>query len=135
MAKNSKKNPKKREIKKLEKKKFNKYTIYLGTFVLIVILLLVIYYSSFIQDSKEPERFQEIQTPSITGPEIVAKGFCKRDSECFITTCKDTQIKDCVNTTQLTDYHENCKSYSYWVVEQQDPSECACIQNLCKTIK
>ena len=135
MAKKAKKTSEKKVIKKLEKKKINKYNIYLGTFVLIIILMIIIYYSSFIQISKELEGYQENQIPMITTPsQIVVGGFCKRDSECFITTCKDSQIKDCVNTTQLTDYNKNCKTYSDWIVEKQDPSKCACIQNSCKMV-
>ncbi len=134
MPKKSKKTPKKKVIKKLEKKKINKYNIYLGTFVLIIILMIIVYYSSFIQIIKEPEIFQETQTLTITTPSEIVGGFCKRDSECFITQCKDNE-KDCVNTTQLTDYSKNCKTYSDWIVGTQNISKCACIQNSCTMIK
>jgi len=135
MVKKYKETRKKKVIKELEKEEINKHIIFLGTFILIITLILIVFYSSFIQIRKESEKYQGIQTPIITEPKSVVGGFCKRDSECFITTCRDSQIKDCVNTTQLTDYHENCKIYSDWIVEMQDPSECACIQNVCKTMK
>lgn len=124
----------KKKVKKIEKEKVNKYTIFLGTFVLIIILMLVVYYSSFIQVSEDFDSYKKAQPQTIIGPETITGGFCKRDSECFITTCKDSQIKDCVNTTQLTDYNKNCKTYSDWIVEKQDPSKCACIQNSCKMV-
>jgi len=131
LAKRYKKTSKKRETKKLDK--VNKYTVFLGTFVLMIILMLVVYYSNFIQISKEPESYQEIQKPTIT-TEMAIGGSCKRDSECFITYCKDSQTKGCVNTTQLSTYSKNCKTYSDWIIEVRDPSKCACIQNSCTMI-
>lgn len=121
-----------KRTKKIEKKRVNKYTALLGTFALIIILLLVFYYSSFIQASKEPERYQEIQTPTTTETEtiVAVEGNCKRDSECFITYCINSE-KDCVNTTQLTDYNKKCRSYSEWKVDKQDASKCGCVQNSC----
>lgn len=125
----------KKEIKEIKEEKVNKYTAFLGTFMFIVILFLIVYYSNFFQTSIEPARgYQETQTPITTESKILG-GSCKRDSECFITTCKDTQTKDCLNTTQITDYYKNCKTYSDWIVEKQDISKCACVQNVCKMLR
>lgn len=124
----------KEKVKKIEKEKVNKHTVFLGTFVLIIILFLIAFYSSFIQISKESETYKETQTPTtIPGYETVSGGICERDSQCFITYCRGNP-EDCVNTTQLSDYSKNCKTYSDWIVEKQDPSKCACIQNFCKMI-
>ncbi len=139
MAKKSKIIPQKKQIKKLEKKKFNKYNIYLGTFSLIIILILIVFYSSFNQMIKEQEveKNKEIRTPitTTTFETSMLGGFCKRDSQCFITTCKESKVKDCINTTQLTDYHKKCETYSDWIIERQDSSKCGCVQNACKMLK
>lgn len=64
----------------------------------------------------------------------VAYDACQISSQCFITYCKG-QEKRCVNTTTFSDYSKNCMSYSDWVVETQDTSECACVSNVCKMLK
>ena len=120
------------KLKKKKEKRINKYTVYLGTFVLIVILILVIYYSRFVQINKKIENQEEILLPKTEL--TIEKGFCKKNSECFITYCKGSE-KDCVNTTQLSIYSKNCKTYSDWVVEKQDFSRCSCIRNFCTMIK
>ncbi|NIO44671.1 MAG: hypothetical protein GTN36_03915 [Candidatus Aenigmarchaeota archaeon] len=126
---------KKKEIKKVEEKRINRTTIFLATFVLIIILILVVFYSSFIQVITEPGRDSiRTQPDTIIKPETMLKGeFCERDSHCFITYCKGGS-EECVNTTKLSDYSKNCKTYSDWVIERQDSSKCACVQNACKII-
>ena len=124
----------KKKVKKIEKEKVNKYTIFLGTFVLIIILFLIVFYSSFIQISRKSEKYHRETQPQITsGYEIVSGGICERDSQCFITYCRGNP-EDCVNTTQLSDYSKNCKASSDWIIEMQDSSKCACVQNVCKMI-
>jgi hypothetical protein len=59
---------------------------------------------------------------------------CQTNSQCFITYCKG-QEKRCVNTTSFSSYSKNCQSYSDWVMETQDASECACIDSVCKMLK
>ncbi len=133
MARKNKKISSKKEVKKLEKSKPNKNTVFLGTFALIIILILIVYYSGFIQVVGGPETTQETQTPTTTETELISEGGCNRDTECFVTYCEGSE-QDCVNTTQLSGYSENCESYSDWKIEMQDFSKCACVQGSCKMI-
>ena len=118
------------------KTKVNKYNVFLAAFALIIVFLLLIFYSSLVKIAQTNEQRQETIAPTaITESKTPTGGFCKTNSSCFITACKDSQTDDCVNTTLLSGYSKNCKSYSDWIIKNQDSSRCACIDNACKMIK
>lgn len=98
--------------------------------VIAIIIFLTVIALNMHTTSEIQNMEKEIIIPSITPQTVQTGGLCKRDTECFITSCKD-QIESCVNTTQLTFYSKNCKTYSDWIVGKQDISRCNCIQNTC----
>lgn len=120
------------------KKKPSRHNFYLLLLVIAIFLSFIVYYFNFFQQqpqANEPTSQNQV-TPTEKGttPINVPGGGCTKDSQCFITFCKD-QTEDCVNTTQLSSYSKNCKTYSDWVIEKQDTSRCACVQNACTMIK
>ncbi len=117
-----------RRVKK--EKKTSGYNLPLLLIALIAIVLISIYY---FQLSKTGNNFQTTETTEQSRTQTIVTssgGSCSRDNQCFVTHCKD-HAKSCVNTTQLTYYSENCDRYIDWIVDQQDPSACACVQNVC----
>lgn len=125
----------KTQNKNIEKKTINKYNLYAAAFALLVVILLLVYYVGFLNPRSYENQIQQTQTTAtIEEPKIATGGSCKTNAGCFITTCKDMKTDDCVNTTQLSDYSKNCKSYADWVIKRQDTSRCACVQNICKMI-
>lgn len=131
----------KKKTKKVRKtkniKKINKYNVHAAIFSLIVVMLLLFYYSglSSVKPSENVQREDKITAPKTeTVPQIIVTGgSCKRNSECFLTHCKGYS-QNCINTVQLSTYSKNCKTYSDWVTDRQDYSKCACVQNVCKMI-
>ena len=122
-----------KRVKRSKKTKSN--NIYLPIIVLIAIVFVLAFY--YFNSAKGFQFSEENRNtnPLTQGTRISIGGFCKADSECFITYCKG-QSRDCINSTQMATYSNNCKSYSDWVVENnQDPSVCSCIQNACTMIK
>lgn len=124
--------------RKITSKKTNRHNFYLLLFVIAILLFFIIYYFNFFQQPQNniPPTTQNQatttgQTPTQTN---VVGGSCSKNSECFITFCKD-QKEDCINTTQLSSYGKSCKTYSDWVIEKQDTSRCSCVQNACTMIK
>lgn len=119
-------------------KKTNRHNFYLLLFVLVIFLSFIVYYFNFFQQQPQANgptsQNQVTPTQQGTTPINVPGGGCTKDSQCFITFCKD-QTEDCINTTQLSSYSKNCKTYSDWVIEKQDISRCACVQNACTMIK
>jgi len=119
------------------KKKPSRHNFYLLLLVVAIFLSFVVYYFNFFQQPQNNEPTPQNQvtpTQQVTTPINVPGGSCNKDSQCFMTFCKD-QTEDCVNTTQLSSYSKNCKTYSDWVVEKQDTSRCSCVQNACTMIK
>jgi len=111
------------------KKKKTSSSIYLFIAVIAIIIFLAVIAFNLYTTSEIQNMGNEI-TPS-TNPETVqTNGFCKIDSECFITSCRD-QTESCVNVTQLTFYSKNCKTYSDWIIGKQDVSRCGCVQKSC----
>jgi flagellar basal body-associated protein FliL len=121
----------------IKPKKTNRHNFYLLLLVLVIFLSFIVYYFNFFQQPQANEPTSQNQvapTQQVTTPINVPGGGCTKDSQCFITFCKD-QTEDCVNTSQLSYYSKNCKTYSDWVIEKQDTSRCACFQNACTMIK
>jgi hypothetical protein len=122
----------KRSIKK-EAKKTNRYGLLLLSIALIAILAMFVYCFQFFKSNNNYVQVPGLpQQPGI-GVETSVSGSCSKNNQCFITHCKG-QVKSCVNTTQLTYYSKNCNNYLDWVVDQQDSSVCACVQNACKML-
>lgn len=113
--------------KKTEKKK--SISIYLVVAVIAIIIILAVIAFNLNTSSEIQNIGNEIPTSANPGT-VQTGGFCKIDSECFITSCKG-QTESCVNTTQLTFYSRNCNTYSDWIIGKQDVSRCSCIQNAC----
>jgi hypothetical protein len=121
--------------KKITPKKTNRHNLYLLLIVIAIFLSFIIYYFNFFKQQTQANgptsQNQVTPTQQVTNPINVPGGGCTKDSQCFMTFCKD-QTEDCVNITQLSSYSKNCKTYSDWVVEnKQDYSRCACVQNAC----
>lgn len=76
---------------------------------------------------------QEEQTRT---PEIGATYSCKRNTECFLASCKDTpSVVECVNAVVQETYGtDNCGSYVN-VNVVQDLTKCICVEGLCKLIR
>lgn len=130
----------KKKTKNIRKnKKINKYNVYAAIFSLVIVVLLLFYYSSLsnVKPSENVQKGDQITVPKTeTLPQIIVTGGnCKRNSECFVSYCKG-QSKDCINSTQTAAYSKTiCKTYSDWIIEnKQDYSKCACVQNVCKMI-
>lgn len=131
----------KKKIKKVRKnrvqiKKVN-YSFYIVFFVVLAFVLVIVYIFGNFGNPTYGGTSNENQATNNPQTETRASigGFCKINSECFITYCKG-QSRDCINSTQMATYSQNCKSYSDWVVENnQDPSVCSCIQNACTLLK
>jgi hypothetical protein len=120
----------------VKNKKVN-YSLYIAFFVVLAIVLAVVYIFSNVGNPNYGGTSNENQATNSpqTGTRTSIGGFCKLNSECFVTYCKG-QSRDCINSTQMATYSQNCKSYSDWVVEnKQDYSVCSCVQNACTLLK
>ena len=118
---------------KAKKPRFNPIIIVILA-VLVIIALGVAFYSPKTPGAQIHDE-QDEQQPTFPGAPVTSavEGICQKNNQCFITYCKD-EAKRCVNTTQLTGYSSNCKTYSDWVTDVQDYSKCACVQNVCKML-
>ena len=125
---------KRKTNRRVATKKTSKNSSYLAIIVVIIVFVFAIYYFSFNKGSQQQPYQQTGETPSTAGSEIVTGGLCKKNSECFMTYCKG-QAENCVNTTQLSFYSRNCKTYSDWIIENQDFSKCSCVQNACMIVR
>jgi len=110
-------------------KKKTSSSMYLIIAVIAIIIFLAVIALNLYNNSEIQNMGNEI-TPSIAPETVQTGGFCKSDTECFITSCKG-QVESCINVTQLTFYSKNCKTYSDWIVGKQDISRCSCIQKAC----
>ena len=133
------KKTKRAKHKRTKQKKTNRHNLYLGIVALIIVISLFVYYFNFIQGQQyyyDNEQKEIPGTTTITEEQrkMTTGGFCKKNSECFLTYCKG-KTENCINTTQLSVYSRNCKSYSDWVLEEQDFSRCACVQNACALLE
>ena len=72
-------------------------------------------------------------TPPIVSGITQSGGSCKRNSECFVVSCKSGGALECVNTIQMESYYQKCEGWWDVKVENQDPSKCSCIENNCRT--
>ena len=116
--------------KKVEKKSsFNWIAV---AAVLAIVLLGGVYYMNSLMTPNVNDNGGQNPLSVISGDvsNTVSSGSCRTNSQCYITHCKGQEIS-CVNVTQLSKYSSRCDNYLDWIVDKQDSTECACVQNSC----
>jgi len=116
-------------VRKVGKTNKNKLVLPIILVFVFVAVFVYIIFSSAKKEQPSGGTTEGPLTPSTAIPATVG-GYCKKDSECFLSYCKG-QTEDCINATQMAVYPKNCRTYSDWIIEKQDYTRCACIQSAC----
>jgi hypothetical protein len=119
--------------KLVKKEKNKKIWIFVAIVIIALAAIFVIQFSESTPNSGGItfiQKNQESQTPLIESTGDV----CKRDSECFLVSCKNTpnDVK-CVNATHEELYYKDCDSnWNNVVPAIQNALTCGCVQEICK---
>lgn len=125
---------KKTSIKSNAKKENNKKILALAALVIIVIVILSVFYmpqgSSTYPSTNQGQSSQQ----SSTGTIAEAGDVCKANSECFLTSCKNTpNNSECVNATHEELFYKDCgNNWNNVVPATQNVQKCSCDQGICK---